>query len=205
MASGKSTLAGLLFRLYDPPEGAIRLDGRDVLSVPLEPLRSAISTVPQDSFLFSESIADNLRLGRPDAPLEELREACRLAAVDEEILEFPQGYDTILGERGITLSGGQRQRICLARALLKEAPVLVLDDTLSAVDAESERRILERLTHAASGRTLLVISHRISAVRDLDRIVVLCRGRVIQEGRHEDLVAVPGYYRDLYELQQLEA
>lgn len=205
VASGKSTLAALLLRLHNPPEGALLLDGRDILALPLATLRGGISSVPQDSFLFSETIAENLRLGRPDASLEELREACRLAAVDEEVMEFPHGYETLLGERGISLSGGQRQRICLARALLKEAPILVLDDTLSAVDAESERRILDRLTHAASGRTLLVISHRISAVRDLDRIVVLCRGRVLQEGRHEDLLAVPGYYRDLFELQQLEA
>jgi ATP-binding cassette subfamily B protein len=205
VGSGKSTLAQLLLRLYNPPPGTLFVQGRDVLEMGLTELRRRIAWVPQEPFLFSDTIAENLRLGAAEAADEMLEKACRQAAVHEEILEFPRGYQTVLGERGITLSGGQKQRLCLARALLDPAPILLLDDTFSAVDAESERRILDSLGEALRGRTLLVISHRLSAVRDLDWILVLRQGQVVQEGRHRDLVAQPGYYRDLYELQQLEA
>lgn len=204
VGSGKSTLALLLGRIYDPPPGTLFLDGHDVRELSLASLRRAISWVPQEAFLFSETIEENLRLGFEQAIPEELRQMTAVAALDQEILEFPQGYETMLGERGITLSGGQKQRLCLARALLKPAPVIVLDDTLSAVDSESERAILGELRGALRGRTAVVISHRASSVRDLDWIVVLEEGRVVQQGRHEDLMARPGYYRDMVELQEME-
>lgn len=205
VGSGKTTLAFLLSRLYDPPPGTLFLDGIDVAALNLTQLRRQIAYVPQEAFLFSESISENLRLGDPDADLERLREVCRLAAVDDEIGEFPQGYETMLGERGVTLSGGQKQRLSLARALLKRAPVLVLDDTLSAVDAQAEERVLHGLQDRLEGRTAIVISHRVRSVRDLDQIIVLQKGRVVQRGTHAQLLAQPGYYREMYELQELEA
>ena len=204
VGSGKSTLAQLLLRLHEPPEGTLFLDGEDVAGLDPESLRRAIAYVPQEPFLFSDAIAENLRLGKEDATRREMEEACRLSALHEEVAAFPDGYDTLLGERGITLSGGQKQRLCLARALLKPSCVLVLDDTLSAVDADTERRILAGMAEAVRDRTLVVVSHRMSAVRDLDRILVLREGRVVQEGRHEDLMAREGYYRDMVELQEME-
>lgn len=204
VGSGKSTVAQLLLRLYDPPGGSLLLDGQDILGLPLPITRAALSYVPQEAFLFSDTIAENLRLGRAGAANEELEAACRMAALHEEIEGFPRGYETLLGERGITLSGGQKQRLCLARALLKEAPVLVLDDTLSAVDPDTERRILEGLRGARAGRTVVVISHRASAVKDLDRIICLRRGALVQAGTHEELLAQPGFYRDMVELQEME-
>jgi len=204
VGSGKSTVTQLLTRLFDPPPGTLFLDGVDVRSYNLRELREQISLVPQEAFLFSQTIAENLQLARPGAPLEELEAVARLAALHEEVSEFPQRYDTRLGERGVTLSGGQRQRVCLARALLKTAPVLVLDDTLSAVDAETEHRIAEALRSRLQGQTSLVISHRITSVKDLDWIIVLHDGHVLQQGRHAELVAQPGLYRELYELQTME-
>lgn len=205
IGSGKSTIAQLIGRIYDPPRGTLFVDGRDVLDVALSELRRMIAYVPQEAFLFSDTIAENLRLGKPEATLEEMKEACRLAALDAEIEAFPKGYNTLLGERGITLSGGQKQRLCLARALLKEAPILVLDDTLSAVDAETEQDILSALRRVAAMRTLLVISHRVSAVKDLDGIICLRRGEVIQAGTHEELSRSPGFYRDIVALQEMAA
>ena len=204
VGSGKSTVVQLLGRLYDPPAGTLFLDGRDVLDIPLDDLRRAIAYVPQEAFLFSDTIAENLRLAKADAADDELREVCSRAALHEEIQAFPRGYETLLGERGITLSGGQKQRLCLARALLKPAPILVLDDTLSAVDSRTERKILRELRSVAGIRTLVVISHRVSAVRDLDRILCLRRGAVIQAGTHAELSSVPGFYRDMVELQEEE-
>lgn len=204
VGSGKSTLALLLGRIYDPPPGTLFLDGHDVRDLSLKSLREAISWVPQEAFLFSETIEENLRLGNTSASADEVRRMAAIAALEGEILEFPTGYETMLGERGITLSGGQKQRLCLARALLKSAPVIVLDDTLSAVDSESERAILGELRGALKGRTAVVISHRASSVRDLDWIVVLEEGRVVQQGRHADLMAQSGYYRDMVELQEME-
>lgn len=205
VGSGKSTVAQLLSRVYDPPPGTLFLDGRDVTTLPVSWLRDNVAYVPQEAFLFSDTIAENLRLAKPEATAEEMREVCSLAALHEEIEAFPLGYETLLGERGVTLSGGQKQRLCLARALLKAAPLLVLDDTLSAVDAEAERRILSGLKRVSAGRTLVVISHRVSAVRELDRIVCLQRGVAIQQGTHEDLSRVPGFYSQMVELQEMEA
>ncbi len=204
IGSGKSTIVQLLSRLYDPPPGSLLIGGTDVTSIPLKTLREMISVVPQEAFLFSDTIERNLLLGNPGATRDEIRAACALAAIDEEISAFPDGYGTLLGERGITLSGGQKQRLCLARALLKEAPVLLLDDTLSAVDAGAERKILSGLALARRDRTTIVVSHRVSAVKDLDQILVLKRGAVIQQGTHAALMASPGYYREMAELQEIE-
>jgi ATP-binding cassette subfamily B protein len=204
VGAGKSALAQLVCRLHDPPAGSLMVDGKDVLDFPLETLRSAVAYVPQEAFLFSDTIAENLRMGNPRATQEEMERVCKLASLHDEILSFPRGYETLLGERGVTLSGGQKQRLCLARALLKEAPILVLDDTLSAVDADVERRILAGLSGAVQNRTLIVISHRVSAVRDLMRILCLEDGKVIQSGTHDELSAVPGFYQRMVELQEVE-
>jgi ATP-binding cassette subfamily B multidrug efflux pump len=203
--SGKSTIAQLVSRIYEPPRGALFIDGRDVLDVPLSELRCMIAYVPQEAFLFSDTITENLRIGNPEATREQIEEACRLAALDREIEEFPKGYETLLGERGITLSGGQKQRLCLARAILKKASLLVLDDTLSAVDAETEQEVLAALRRVRGARTLVVISHRVSAVKDLDGILCLRRGEVIQAGTHETLSGVSGFYRDMVALQEMAA
>lgn len=204
IGSGKSALIQLLPRLQDPPRGSIFVGGHDVVDLPLARLRETFSFVPQEAFLFSDTIAENLKLGAPEATPAHMEAACRTAALHEEILGFPQGYETLLGERGITLSGGQKQRLCLARALLRRAPVLLLDDTLSAVDADAERRILAALRDARSGRTLVVVSHRVSAVRGCDQILVLREGRVIQRGTFAQLAAAPGYFREMAELQEME-
>lgn len=201
VGSGKSTMTRLLLRLFQPPAGAVWLDGQDVTELNLEQLRSKVAWVEQESFLFSASIADNLRLGNALATPEQLEMAAREADLHQEVMSFPNGYATLLGERGVTLSGGQRQRLCLARALLKQAPLLMLDDTLSAVDADTEQRILQRLSERKGQQTLLVISHRVSSVRSLDEILVLDHGRVVQRGNHAQLLEQPGLYRDLYELQ----
>lgn len=204
IGSGKSTLAKLLLRLEDPPPGSLFIDGRDVLDIDRSRVRAAVAWVPQEAFLFSATIADNLRLGDPAAPAADLERVCRLAAVHEEIAALEKGYQTLLGERGLSLSGGQKQRLCLARALLKPAPILLLDDTLSAVDADTEQAIVAGLHRALVGRTAIVISHRTSAVRALDRIAVLRRGRMIQYGPPAALIDQPGYYRRMAELQELE-
>jgi ABC-type multidrug transport system fused ATPase/permease subunit len=204
VGSGKSTLLRLWLRLYTPPRGGLWMDGHDVLDWNLTQLRQRVAWVEQESFLFSLTIAENLKLQQQHLSHEDIVAAARLAELHDEVMSFPQGYDTLLGERGITLSGGQKQRLCLARALLKPAPFLVLDDTLSAVDADTERRILEGLKSRRSQQTLLVISHRISAVQALDEILVLEEGRVVQRGRHDELLQEQGLYRQLYELQSKE-
>jgi ATP-binding cassette, subfamily B, multidrug efflux pump len=203
VGSGKSTVAHLLCRIWDPPGTSLFLDGADILDLPLSVLRKSIAYVPQEAFLFSDTIEENLRVGGPDAPRAEIEAACAAAAFHDEVVALPLGYETLLGERGITLSGGQKQRLCLARALLKRAPILVLDDTLSAVDAGTESRILENLAKWAPDQTRVVVSHRVSAVRDLDEILVLWRGRVIQRGSHAALMAQEGFYREMAELQRM--
>lgn len=203
VGSGKSTLAQLLCRIWDPPRGALLLGGVDILDLPLSVLRHAIAYVPQEAFLFSDTIEENLRVGGPEATRDEMERACTAAAFHSEIAAFSEGYQTLLGERGITLSGGQKQRLCLARALLKRAPILVLDDTLSAVDAGTESQILDGLARWAPGQTKIVVSHRVSAVKGLDEIIVLHRGRVIQRGTHASLMAQDGFYREMAELQQM--
>ncbi|MEY2806381.1 MAG: ABC transporter ATP-binding protein [Planctomycetia bacterium] len=203
--SGKSTLLLLLGRLHEATRGSIELDGTDVRRLPLEQLRTALGYVPQDGFLFSDSWRANVQFGS-DAPLsdERLRELARIACMDEELERFPAGMDVLIGERGVTLSGGQRQRTCIARALARDPRVLVLDDALSAVDTETEARLIENLRRAGAGRTVVVAAHRLSSVRRADAIVVLRRdGSVEAVGRHEELVARPGWYRDTWRTQQM--
>ncbi|MGB9861367.1 MAG: ABC transporter ATP-binding protein [Candidatus Bipolaricaulaceae bacterium] len=199
--SGKSTLVRLIPRIYDPPPGTLFLGGVDVRELSLSELRGLIGMVPQDVFLFSTTIRENIAYGRPEASEEEIWRAAELAGIAEEIRGFPDGLDTVVGERGLTLSGGQRQRIGIARALLLDPPILVLDDALSSVDAQVEEGILGNLRGVLRGKTAIVVAHRISAVREADWIVVLSEGRIVEEGDHNRLVRRGGFYARLCELQ----
>ena len=202
--SGKSTLGTLLCRLYEPPPGTVWIGGRDVLDLPLGPLRRSVGYVPQESFLFSRPLRDNVRLADEHASSERLEEVARTAGLADDLGALPAGWDTVVGERGLTLSGGQRQRVALARALVADPPFLVLDDVLASVDAAKEWEITRALRAAASGRTTLIMTHRLKAAAEADRIVVLDEGRVVEEGRHADLVAAGGLYARLWRVQQLE-
>ncbi len=205
IGSGKSTLANALPRLLDIGPGQLYLDGYDVTDLPLADLRRAIAYVPQDSFLFSTSINNNIRYGAPMMEFHEVQHAAKQAQMDEEIANFPQHYDTIVGERGITLSGGQRQRTALARALVIDAPILVLDDALSSVDNRTATAILNALSEGTQQKTVLFISHQMSAAATADRIFVMEGGRIVQQGHHRDLVQQPGLYRNLWDQHQLES
>lgn len=202
--AGKSSLVQLLPRLFDPTGGRILLDGRDLRTVPLAELRRAIGFVPQDPFLFSTSVRDNIAFGLDDPSEERVRDAAAAAGVGADIEAFPHGYDTIVGERGITLSGGQKQRLTLARALACEPPVLVLDDALSSVDTRTERYILRRLKERLAGRTCIMIAHRISTILDADCIAVVDEGRIVEFGDHQALLARGGIYAEMFRRQQLE-
>jgi len=204
IGSGKSSLLELIPRLYDPTEGSILLDGVDIKEYSLSCLRNAIAYVPQNPFLFSESIEKNIRFGKQQASLDEIKQAAFYADVAQNIENFSKGYDTLLGERGVTLSGGQIQRVSIARALIKDAQILLLDDCLSAVDTETEETILKNLKKLASQMTTLIVSHRISSVKNADVILVLENGKIIQQGNHTDLMGKQGYYKDLFEKQQTE-
>jgi len=203
--SGKSTLLSLITRAFEPPPGTILLDGRPIETIPLRQLREWIGMVPQETFLFSESIAENIRFGRPDAGDEEVQESADQAGLTSDVTAFPQGLGTVIGERGITLSGGQKQRTAIARALVRNPLILIMDDSLSAVDTQTEERILNALRSIRQGRTVLIVSHRVSSVKDADEIVVLDDGAVVERGTHEGLVARGGYYADLYRRQTIEA
>jgi ATP-binding cassette subfamily B multidrug efflux pump len=205
IGSGKSTLANALPRLLEVEPGQLNIDNRDVVEVPLQDLRRAIAYVPQDSFLFSTSIQNNIRYGVPLTDLGEVQYAAKQAQMDAEIQNFPQHYETIVGERGITLSGGQRQRTALARALVIDAPILVLDDALSSVDNRTATAILNALSEGTQQKTVLFISHQMSAAATADRIFVMDRGKIVQMGTHQELLAQGGLYRDLWEQHQLEA
>lgn len=202
--SGKSTLLALIPRLVDPPERTLWIDEVDVRRLPLAQLRQAIGMVPQETFLFSASIRDNIALGRPEATTEQVLEAARLAGLDTDLTAFPQGLDTMVGERGLTLSGGQKQRVALARALLREPRILLLDDCLSAVDTQTEERILRNLRTVFQARTVFLVSHRISTVKDADLILVLDEGQIVERGTHGQLLAHGGLYADLHQRQLLE-
>ena len=202
--AGKTTLAGLLPRSYDIASGAIRIDGIDIRDLTLFSLRNNISVVAQETFLFNESVASNIAYGNRSASRDEIRLAARSALADDFINQLPQGYDTVIGERGLRLSGGQRQRLSIARALLKNAPILILDEATSHLDTESEILVQRALANLMAGRTVLVIAHRLSTIRRADRIVVLDQGRVVETGRHEELVASGGLYQRLHDMQFLE-
>jgi ATP-binding cassette, subfamily B, multidrug efflux pump len=205
VGSGKTTLVSVIPRLLEVPDGAVCIDGVELNQIPLARLRSSIAMVPQDSFLFSATVAENIAFGRPDADPEEIREAARRAHVLDDIEDLVNRFDTLVGERGITLSGGQRQRVALARALMLDPAILILDDSLASVDAVTEEAILKDLREARAGRTCFIVAHRLSAVRDADRIVVLDEGRVVEIGSHEDLVRQGGVYARVHRQQLLEA
>ncbi len=204
--SGKSTIAELLVRMYDPDEGTIRIGGTDIREIPLEVLRKNIGYVPQDVFLFSESVAYNIQFGEPESARSSRRaqSLAEYASIAGEIATFPKQYDTRIGERGVTLSGGQKQRISIARAFAKNAPILVLDDCLSAVDAGTEKRILNNLESYLVGKTALIITHRVFSLLDLDQVLVLDDGRIVERGSHEALLAAGGLYAELFEKQRSE-
>jgi ATP-binding cassette subfamily B protein len=203
VGSGKSTVAQLLPRLFDVTAGEILLDGQDIRKLPLRELRRTLGYVPQDTFLFSTSLRRNLTFGRENVSEAELERAVRIAKLERDLEIFPQGVDTIVGERGVTLSGGQKQRATLARALVMDPPVLILDDCLSSVDAQTEAEILHGLKSIIKEKTCLIISHRISAVKEADEIIVLDEGKIVERGSHDELVQRGGIYADLYQQQQL--
>jgi ATP-binding cassette subfamily B protein len=202
--SGKSTLAALIARLWEAPPGTLLVDGRPIREWPLETLRRAVGYVPQDTFLFSETLRENVAFGVDSATDEEIHNAADVASIAAEIGEFPAQFNTMVGERGITLSGGQKQRAAIARAVIRDPKILILDDSLSSVDTGTEERILKRLDAILRQRTTILISHRVSTVQHADQIVVLRDGRIVERGTHAELLARGGYYADLYQKQLLE-
>lgn len=200
--AGKSTILSLISRMYDVTGGSIKIDGREISNLNLYDLRNSIGIVPQDAFLFSDSIKNNIRFGKEEATIEEVQQAAKNAAVHENIMGFTKQYDTILGERGITLSGGQKQRVSIARAIIKNPPILLFDDCLSAVDTETEEAILNNLHTICKNKTTIIVSHRVSSAKNADKIIILENGKIIQQGSHNQLLNEKGYYASLY-LKQL--
>ncbi len=203
--NGKSTLVNLLLHLYNTKPNMILIDGRDINTIPLKTLRENIAYVPQDNFLFSDTLKSNIAFGTDNAEMEEIVKATKTACIHENIISFPDGYETIVGERGVTLSGGQKQRSSIARALKKDAPILILDDALSAVDTDTEEKILKNLKENRKGKTTILIAHRISTIQNADLILVLEDGEAKECGSHRELMELGGIYKDMFEKQQLEA
>ncbi|HHE38169.1 MAG TPA: ABC transporter ATP-binding protein, partial [Candidatus Cloacimonetes bacterium] len=201
---GKTTLIDLITRIYNPPKNSIFIDDRELYDIPLEILRKNIITVPQDIFLFSDSIANNISLAKPEVDKYFIEEVARYSQVYDEILEFENGFETVIGERGVTLSGGQKQRIAIARALLTDPNILILDDALSAVDTKTEKKILELLIKIRKDKTTIIIAHRISSLQHADKVIVLDNKKIVETGTHQELLANGGMYSYLYEKQQLE-
>jgi ATP-binding cassette subfamily B protein len=202
--SGKSTLVRMIPRLLDPDAGTVEIDGHDLRTLPLSTVRENMGYVPQDVFLFSDTVANNIAFGDLDASRDEIRRAAAEADLLDNVRDFPDGFDTYVGERGITLSGGQKQRTSIARALIRNPRVLIFDDALSAVDTATERNILRSLRQRQGSHTLVIVSHRLSAVQEADLILVMEKGAVVQRGTHAELVAQDGLYAELYERQMLE-
>lgn len=202
--SGKSTISELISRMYDVTDGTVLIDNTPITTLNLDNLREQIGYVPQDPFLFSDTIENNIKFGKENTTREEIEEAAKNAVVHDNIVEFAKGYDTILGERGVTLSGGQKQRVSIARAIIKNPKILIFDDCLSAVDTETEERILSNLEKVSKNKTTIIISHRVSSAKNSDKIIVLDEGQIIQHGTHETLVNTKGYYQELYQQQLLE-
>lgn len=202
--SGKSTIIELISRLYDTTKGTILLDDKPIEQGNLNDIRSQIGFVPQDPFLFSDTIGNNIKFGKEDATEDEIIEAAKNAVVHDNIIEFTNGYNTILGERGVTLSGGQKQRVSIARAIIKNPKILIFDDCLSAVDTETEEKILSNLEKVSKNKTTFIISHRVSSAKNADKIIVLEEGEIVQQGTHNQLLTQEGYYKNLYEQQLLE-
>jgi ATP-binding cassette subfamily B protein len=202
--AGKSSIISLISRLYDVSNGEILIDGKNIKNVNLFDLRNSISIVPQDAFLFSDSIRNNIKFGKENATDNEVTNAAKQAVVHDNILQFNKEYDTVLGERGITISGGQKQRISIARALIKDAPILLLDDCLSAVDTETEETILNNLLSYCKDKTTIIVSHRVSSAKNADKIIIIDGGKIIQQGSHNQLINEKGYYSELYSKQLSE-
>lgn len=203
--NGKSTLVNLLLHLYNTKRGMILIDGKDINTIPLHDLRTNIAYVPQDNFLFSETLRNNIAFGSDSDDMDEVIKATKAACIHDNIIGFPEGYETIVGERGVTLSGGQKQRSSIARALMKDAPILILDDSLSAVDTDTEEKILANLKENRAGKTTIIIAHRISTIQNADMIMVLDDGKAAEVGNHRELMELNGIYRSMFEKQQLEA
>jgi len=204
IGSGKSTLARLILRVIEPQSGEIIYDSIDYRKIKIAAVRESIGYVPQDSFLFSETIEENVRFGQPDTTYEEIIEACKIASIHQNIMELKDQYKTIVGEKGVTLSGGQKQRLCLARAIIRKPKVIILDDALSAVDTDTERKIIKNLRNYSRGITTIVISHRISSFINADNIFVLDQGRVENSGTHRELIKKSDIYKGIYKIQKLE-
>ncbi len=202
--SGKSTIIELISRLYDTTKGSVLLDDKPIKELNLNDVRSQIGFVPQDPFLFSDTIGNNIKFGKENATEDEIITAAKNAVVHQNIIDFKKGYDTILGERGVTLSGGQKQRVSIARAIIKNPSILIFDDCLSAVDTETEEKILSKLDRVSKNKTTFIISHRVSSAKNADKIIVLDQGEILQQGTHNQLITQTGYYKDLYEQQLLE-
>ena len=194
----------MISRLYDVSEGTIYIDEKPLKESNLNDIRAQIGFVPQDPFLFSDTIENNIKFGKEDAQKEEIIEAAKNAVVHSNIIEFANGYKTILGERGVTLSGGQKQRVSIARAIIKDPKILIFDDCLSAVDTETEEKILSNLKKVSKNKTTFIISHRVSSAKNADKIIILDNGEITQQGTHNQLINIEGYYKELYEQQLLE-